>query len=114
MAKACIWIVIGRTGEYSDAIEWPSLAFASEALARTHADNARAFVSFWLNKRKIECDQYDENLTEEEASTLDAIDPVLVYRPETGPNAGKPFLMSRVAYSSDVPRYTVARVRVAG
>lgn len=110
---AFIWIVIGRVGEYSDATEWPVLAFASEALAREHALSAAARVSAFLATRHV-TDRYDEDLSEDEAEALDSIDPGLVYRPRTGPNAGKPFLLSRVAYSGhDVPSYTVARVRVA-
>lgn len=35
-----VFVVMGTTGEYSDGIEWPVLAFTDEEDAKRHVENA--------------------------------------------------------------------------
>ena len=39
-----VYVVFGATGEYSDHIEWPVMAYADEAQAQAHIDLASAWV----------------------------------------------------------------------
>lgn len=38
--KRAIWVVMGRTGEYSDSTDWLVCAYENEAAAHRHADRA--------------------------------------------------------------------------
>ena len=52
-----IFIVEGRTGEYSDSRDWPVKAFASEAAANELVDKLVAWLrehKVWMQSRKIE------------------------------------------------------------
>jgi hypothetical protein len=61
MAK--LWVVVGSTGEYSDRVEWPVMAYCQKADAEAHrkAASEEAFRLGASNDcKKVICDAWDD------------------------------------------------------
>lgn len=102
------YVVIGRRGEYSDAVEWPVRVFGDEAEAEAFAALAQAHVNEIEQDLKFRDRAFwscTGVMDDRDAARLERYDTALVYRPETGPHAGRPTCGSWDG--GEAPRYTV-------
>ena len=49
MEEQTIHIVYGSTGEYSDYVEWPIIAYEDKAKAQDHAKNVQEYADEWYD-----------------------------------------------------------------
>lgn len=59
-----IYIVMGKTGEYSDRSEWPVVAYPSYSEAQTHVTLATEQARLIESKRENDWEYIDEDQTE--------------------------------------------------
>lgn len=80
--------MIGRRGEYSDAVEWPAVVFFDAAAAAERAQLATEHMKELAGDLEFVHRVFRGPLSPEDHERLAKYDPTLVYTIEGGPNAG--------------------------
>lgn len=69
-----VFVVFGKTGEYSDRSEWPVCAYSSEDDAKTHVTKAQEYSDAW--RARTQQDDWLDIDFEEQERALKAANPM--------------------------------------